>query len=255
MSPNDQFTIAFSRMTRGWAVIHSFRRIGLAGIPYAAEIVAQEDTSFVADLANSGKLSKLIIGIRNSDDLQRTASWVRKKITEIAVKNAACSIDAASFVFAHSVLDDGLSAFLQITAEVARDFWEKRLEERKVSLAVIRAQPPDKIAAALVRKEVGEVRRNASLIEKCDLLHAICKPSKAPMHDTYRFDQGTLSEIDKLRHRIVHGDLLGSEISAAEQKLDYLRQTWMFFFVMMHQGFGLQIDPEAMSRQVNQLTE
>lgn len=248
-SSNEQFTITFSRMMRGWAVIDSFRRIGFAGIPHAAGVVAREHTSFVADLADSGKLGEIIVGIRDPDDLQKTGVWLSENLTEQAVKNAACSIDAASFVFAHSILDDGLSSFLQITSEVARNFWEKRLEEKKVPLALVRAQSTDKILTSLVTKEVREVRRNSSLIEKCDLLHAICKPSGPPSHPEYKFDQGTLSELDKLRHEIVHGDLLGSEIEDAQKKLDYLQQTWMYFFIMMHQTFGLQIDPRVLSHQ------
>lgn len=248
MAPDEQFTTAFTRMTRGWAVINSFRQIGFAGIPYATKIVAAEHASVLDDLAASGKLGDIIVGVAGSEDLRSTATWLREKLTEQSVKNAACSIDAASLVFAHSILDDGLSSFLQITSEVAPSFWERRLDEKKVSLARLRDQSLEKLLASFVAKEVREVRRNASVIEKCDLLHAVCKPKEPPAHKEYKFDQGVLSQIDKLRHDLVHGDLLGEEILGAEKSLEYLQQTWMYFFIMLHQNFGLRIDTEVFSR-------
>ena len=83
-------------------------------------------------------------------------------------------------------------------------------------------------------------------MKKSELLHAVCKPSRLPRIE-YQFDAQTLREIDKLRQDIVHGDLLGGEISAIETKLAYLRDTWNYFFVMMHESFGLRIDPTAIS--------
>lgn len=249
MSPDEQFTVAFSRMTRGWATVDSFRRIGFAGIPYAAEIVAQEHSSLIADLTATGKLSEFIIGITSSEDLQKTGDWLRQRLTEQAVKNAACSIDAASLVFAHTILDDGLSAFLKTSSDVAPAYWQKRIEKKNVSIALLNGHSCDEILRSVVAKELEGIRRNASLIEKCDLLHGVCKPSKGtPVHPEYKFDVATLSEVDKLRQQLVHGDLLGEEISDAPKKLEYLRQTWMYFFVMMHQSFGLRIDPAMLSR-------
>jgi len=59
----------------------------------------------------------------------------------------------------------------------------------------------------------------------------------------YTFDEEQLKAIDKLRQDIVHGDLLGNEIADVDTKLIYLRNTWMYFFKMMHETFGLRIDP------------
>ena len=71
-----------------------------------------------------------------------------------------------------------------------------------------------------------------------------------PSHATYKFDAETLTEIDKQRQDIVHGELLGKRIENIEQNLDYLGETWMYFFIMMHECFGLRIDPSEMSSAV-----
>lgn len=83
-------------------------------------------------------------------------------------------------------------------------------------------------------------------MKKSESLHAICKPHRPPRNE-YRFDAATLRQIDKLRQDIVHGDLLGGEIPEVETKLAYLRETWNYFFVMMHESFGLQIDAAAIT--------
>ena len=235
-------------MTRGWAIIDSFRRVGLAGIPYAKEIVAAEHASFIADLTASGKLGEIFIGAMNTDDLHKTGAWLRGKLTEQALKNAACSIDAASFVFAHTILDDGLSSFVEITSAAAPTYRQKRVERKNVSIAVLKNQPLEEVLQSVIAKEVWETRRNASLPEKCDLLHAICQPHEGTLvHPEYKFDLEIVSMLDKLRQDLVHGDLLGEEIANAENRLDYLRQTWMYFFIMLHKKFGLRIDPVLLS--------
>ena len=86
-------------------------------------------------------------------------------------------------------------------------------------------------------------------MKRSELLHAICKPSRPPRNE-YQFDAATLRQIDKLRQDIVHGDLLGGEIPSSrdEARLPaYLRDTWNYFFVMMHERFGLQIDATAIT--------
>jgi hypothetical protein len=235
-------------MINGKAIINSFRQIGFAGIPYATKIVAEEQSSVIAYLAESGKLSELFLGVRGPEDLKRIATMVRSKLTEQTVKNARCSIDAASLVFAHSILDDALGSFLQITSDVAPAYWEKRLEGKQVPLAKLR-DSIEKVVASFVAKEVRETRRNASLIEKCDLLHAVSKPKATQLYTEYKFDQGKLSEIDKLRQDLIHGDLLGQEIADAETALDYLHKTGIYFFVMLNQSFGLRIDTTVFSKQ------
>lgn len=57
--------------------------------------------------------------------------------------------------------------------------------------------------------------------------------------------------LNELRQDIVHGDLLGSEIPDIDTKLSYLRNTWMYFFKMMHERFGLRIDTTVFESHPN----
>ena len=63
--------------------------------------------------------------------MDKTARWLREKLTEQAVKNASSSVDAASIVFAHSILDEALGSFVEITGEVASDYWKEKMQSKK----------------------------------------------------------------------------------------------------------------------------
>jgi len=101
VNPDQEFTVVFSRMNNGWAIIDSLRNVRALGMPYAKKIVEVQDKSFVSDLGDSGHLEKLIIGIKDADDLKKTADLIREKLTEQTMKNASYSVDSASLVFAH----------------------------------------------------------------------------------------------------------------------------------------------------------
>ncbi len=242
VTPDEQFTIVFRRMNNGWAVINSLRSVSKAGMPYAAKIVEVEQTSLVSGLTVSGQLKEFIIGIVDDADLKKTADFLVQKLNEQTLKNASYSVDAASLVFAHTVLEDGINSFLGITSDFAPDFWKDRVKKKQFDLEAVMETGLDDVVASLISKEIWSIRRSESLVKKADLLLAICKPSGPPDHPDYKFDAAKLKAIDKLRPDIVHSDLLGTPIADIDENLDYLRNTWMHFFMMMHKSFGLRID-------------
>lgn len=201
-------------------------------------------------LVSSGQLQKLIIGIKDAGDLEKRAIWLRKKLTEQTIRNASYSLDAASLVFGHTILDDSLNSFLEITCEVAPEFWESRVQRKKVEVGLLKGRSPEELTKDVIRKDIEDIRLNASLAGRAGMLHAICKPASTSL-GSYQFDPEVLREIDTIRKNIVHGDLLGAEIPEIHSSLEYLRVTWNFCFLMMHQRFGLHIDPEAIPQGAN----
>lgn len=249
MTPDEEFTIAFRRMNNGWAIIHSLRMVSTAGMPYAAKIVEGEQTSLVSDLTVSGQLKEFTIGIVDDDDLKKTTDFLSQKLTEQTLKNASSSVDAASLLFAHSVLEEGLNSFLGITSDVAPEFWKDRVKKKPFDLEAVMKRGLDDVVASFVREKIWSIRRSESLINKTDLLLEICKPSGPPSNPNYKFDATKLKAIDKLRQDIVHGDLLGTAIADIDEKLEYLRNTWMYFFMLMHERFGLRLDMTVLTSQ------
>jgi hypothetical protein len=206
-------------------------------------------TSLVSDLTISGQLKKFIIGIVDDDDLKKTADFLSQKLTEQTLKNASSSVDAASLLFAHSVLEDGLNSFLGITSDVAPEFWKDRVKKKPFDLEAVMKHGLDDVVASFVREKIWSIRRSESLINKTDLLLEICKPSGPPSNPNYKFDAAKLKTIDRLRQDIVHGDFLGTAIADVDEKLEYLRNTWMYFFMLMHDSFGLRLDPTMLTSE------
>ena len=75
MTPDQEFTVAFNRMNNGWAIIDSLRNVAALGMPYAKKVVDVQHKSFVSELVESGHLEKFIIGIKDADDLKKTAAF------------------------------------------------------------------------------------------------------------------------------------------------------------------------------------
>src|ERR1700730_2626217 len=66
------------------AGIDSLRSVALAGMPYGAKIVDRQHRSFVSDLTSSGQLEKLIVDVKNPNDLRKTADFLCEKMTDQA---------------------------------------------------------------------------------------------------------------------------------------------------------------------------
>ena len=242
---NEKFTRIFVRLNNGWANINAMREIAEAGVPLATEIVDARHKSFVDSLVSDGLMTKLIKGMVDGSDLSNTARWLRTSLTEQTLKNASCSVDAASLVFAHTVLDDAVTSFLEITCEVAVEFWRRRAAQKKVELGKLLEMSVEEVTRQAVQNEFRAMSRE-SLLKRADLLHGVCIDFSAPM-GSYKYDRATLVRIDKVRQDIVHGEVLGKEIVRIENDLEYLRRTWDYFFMAMHRSFGLQLDPNIMS--------
>jgi len=144
-------------MARGWAVIDSLRQVAFAGMPHATAVVDARNRLLVADMVSSGQLEKFIIGVEDSEQLQKTADWLSEKLTEQALKNASYSVDAASLVFAHTILDDALSSFIEITSEAAPAYWQHRVEKKSIELGMLKDRSWDDVLKMVIQKEIAAI--------------------------------------------------------------------------------------------------
>ena len=141
------------------------------------------------------------------------------------------------------MLDDALNSFLDITCDVAFDFWRRRVGQKKVELGTLFATPVEELTRTAVRKDLLAMQRE-SLLKRADVLHEVCTDLKAPL-GSYKYDRDKIVRIDKLRQDIVHGDLLGREIAQIDSALEYLSRTWDYFFIAMNRSFDVRLDPDA----------
>jgi hypothetical protein len=62
------------------------------------------------------------------------------------------------------------------------------------------------------------------------------------MHN-YEYDRDRLERLDKFRHNIIHGDGLGLELKDADDEIDYLMRTALYFMGLVNKRYGFRLAP------------
>jgi hypothetical protein len=108
LTADDVFSETFGRFTRNWTVMSSLRHVMEKGSPYAEMALDIENAALVEMLATDPEYKKIIVNIDGSDKplSEETKDFLRAGTTKTAITNARTVVDAASLVFAQSILDD-----------------------------------------------------------------------------------------------------------------------------------------------------
>jgi hypothetical protein len=180
------------------------------------------------------------------------ASWAGDmvgRMTHTAIKSAQNSVNAASLVFAHTVLDAWLLDLCRVTAMKAPQDWESSVKDRKFSLSSIRDARYQQLLEEALARFFEQLERD-SLLMKIDLLFQSCRPEPDWLAERYRYDGERVRNLDDLRHKIVHGDALRGAIPDLGSELFYLQQTGMYLMGIVSLSYGVQLDPRYVERRV-----
>lgn len=179
-------------------------------------------------------------------DYTKTKQIISTALTNQSKTNVVWAIDAASLIFMHSVLDDALDSFCRISAMHSPDDWEGEVDRKVVELRDIKNKPYSDLLQDALKKRLRDLRKE-SLLDKCEVLHRICKPPTqfTPIKG-HKFDGDYLEAIDKKRHAVVHSGNLGKELKDIEKDLLYLRDTANYFLNLINYKYGIKLNPNAM---------
>jgi hypothetical protein len=126
------FTDIFYRWTTGFGSMFQFKQIAELGLPYAKHDVIRQNLGVVRFLqANPEYLQKDEQGKPRSFDENATV----QQVTEMALSNAKASVQSASLVFAHSVVDTATMDYCECTRLAAPGDWEPHLDNKEVTLS------------------------------------------------------------------------------------------------------------------------
>jgi hypothetical protein len=59
----------------------------------------------------------------------------------------------------------------------------------------------------------------------------------------YTFDRDRLKFLDAYRHEIIHGNDLGKGMGKADDEVDFLMRTVLFFMGMVNLHYDIRLDP------------
>jgi hypothetical protein len=96
-----------------------------------------------------------------------TPESMAQKFYEHKYKKVKDSIDAASLVFAHAIIDDLVYELCSITSRILSDKWASKLTKKKVEFEELQRSSPDDIRDRIIDEYIDSLERK-SLLEKYD---------------------------------------------------------------------------------------
>jgi len=244
----------FARLLHATSVVSNFRTTLLAVSADADKHLNSKLTGMIRDLFEAPEWKGLLSPI---DPMAPKSA--KKPDYEALAKTGASAmlgttyaqVDAATLIFYHSILDGVAFDCLKMTALQAPSDWEEDLTSVQVGLLEARDQPYDKLLRSKIDRRFESLERE-SLLAKVGKLFARCKPEPnwSPM-DGYAYDQNRVKQFDDQRHQIVHGAAIGKPLvlfPVTDESLFYLLRTGIFLIGLINRRYGLQIDPQVLSK-------
>lgn len=244
MDPETLLTETFRDITNGWAIVTSLRQFGEVGMAPALSAIQQEASMAAEQMMQAGIFVPIDPSVKTDDN--EAKEIISSALTNQAKSNVVWAIDAASLIFMHSVLDDALDSFCNISALHSPNDWEVEVERKGFELGKIKNKTYSELLQEALKKRLSDLGKE-SVLEKCEVLHRICKP---PAHfmpiNGHAFDSDHLKGIDNRRHGVVHSGNLGQQLKDVEEDLIYLRDTANYFLALINRKYGIRLNPAVM---------
>jgi hypothetical protein len=242
--PDAERVISQTFMTAmtNFAMIRSFRRIAHLGFARATPVVHKESFALAATVYEGTEYDRFFLdkpgALRAMGDQQVFGATV----AENQLDRFQAGIDAASLIFAHSVLDAAALEYCRATAITSPSSWEPFVEKKQLALASIKGRDYESILQDEIRVSLETLERQ-SLMTKIDRLFQVCRPgSDFGGIKNYQLDRERLSQLDKLRHEVVHRPGTVRTLPRGDDDLWFLEQTSAFLLALVHMRFGLRVD-------------
>lgn len=241
LSAEEQFLETFRRFNNNWNLVLSLRQF-LAATDSIAPLAVQEYHVGLLKTAATEPDFRRIFGDADKPTDTDILTFLQTNITQMVLNNASTAIDAASLVFAQSILDDAAWSYLKVCAIADPAAWEYLFENKQISMKNFKTRTFEDLRAGFIEDRLKQLGRE-SLLTKIGLLFKLCTPPKdyAPMNN-YQYSDDRLKTIDSQRHHIIHENAAGIPLSVLTEDLEYLRKTAWFLMGLVNQKYGFQLD-------------
>jgi len=234
------FTETFRRFNNNWNVISAIRQF-LTVTGSIAPLAMQEYHAGQMEVLSANPDFRKIFGDVDKPMNTELANLLQNQVTQLVLSSASAAINAASLVFAQSIVDDAAWSYLEVCAIVDPAAWEGQIDDRKVSFKDLKAKSHEDVRAELIEARLQQISRE-SLLTKIDLLFKLCPPPNdfAPLKN-YVYDRSRLEKIDNQRHNMIHENGFGTPLPTLEEDLGYLNKTAWFLMGLVNKKYCLMI--------------
>lgn len=236
------FSRTFSASINRFSMIISFRKIAWFGLPAAIDQIFKESMEFSYDFYTNPENDRFFVDKSAALKAVGGIEGFGKRMTDNQTEQFRTAVDAASLIFAHSILDGAALDYCIATALVAPATWEAYVDRKKIQLMDFRGLTYDEILGTKIEEHLQSLEKE-SLLKKADRLFAVCKPpDEFAQIRGYAYDRDRLKALDKKRHEVVHGQVLTDPLPRGDEDVLYLMQTSFYFMGIVNNRFDLKID-------------
>jgi hypothetical protein len=170
-------------------------------------------------------------------------------LAQRSVRVADETIDAATLVFAHTMLDEVLSDCCRIAFLAKPDDWHGFVKKRKLEAGLLNASTGEKIIEDLCWDFVCQ-RQRESMVRRLQILNQTCAPHLRNQRiPTAWIKKDALGEFDCLRHNIIHGKPFSTKVRAIEDRVYFAKMVGLSVLSLVSRAHDLMVraTPQRMS--------
>ncbi len=159
-----------------------------------------------------------------------------------SVRLAKQTVDSATLVFAHTLLDEILLDCCQISFLACPEAWYQFVTKRKVELGAVLAGSGEQLIRQAAWEEICSLRRE-SMQKRLERLNQVCIPRlKAPPGPTAWIELEELNRFDRLRHGIVHGKAFSKKVPKVENLAAFGKRAGFSALMLVCEAHDLHLD-------------
>lgn len=228
-----------------WMLIDNLRQISKASVLNSYQDLQKEVTK---NIEKNKDQDSLVEALGSKDEAAKL--YLSSKISLYSF-----GIDAATIIFAHTIIDSLAWQLCSITALDSPGAWEQYIENKQVVYSDLKKMTVQEILKEKVDGYIQNLEKE-SLLKKLEVLHSVCRPPKNFQKGGYSYDPERIFRFDKIRHALVHGRGVSSLTVGAFSEgaiLFYLQQTTFYLCDLVSNGFKLQIKEEFYHEAINHI--
>src|SRR5260370_4248256 len=157
----------------GWKTLSIFRLMGELGLPLAVPEVASRHHRTTDAFSTDEKYSDMFPADRSKLAERGFFKAVATAMTVISVESFECALDAASLIFAQSLLDTAAFSWCRVCALTEPDDLFHLIDRKQFALSEIKEASFAELRDKAIDQYMGSLERE-SLVKKMDMIFAIC---------------------------------------------------------------------------------